>query len=79
MTPPIEWNDSEPGFPDFLPPQTDPVALMPEQVAERIKGILEAVGVDVYITGARISARFPDGAGCCYLPFEVNAQGTTRR
>jgi hypothetical protein len=76
---PCEWNDSEPGFPDFMPPKAAPVELTSAQVAERIKGILEAAGVDLYITKARVSARFPDGAHCCYLPFEVQAAGYTRR
>jgi hypothetical protein len=32
------------------------------EVAERLKGILKAAGVKMLITGARVSAIFPDGS-----------------
>jgi hypothetical protein len=33
-----------------------------DEVAERLKGILKATGVKMLITGARVSAIFPDGS-----------------
>jgi hypothetical protein len=32
------------------------------EVAERLKGILKAAGVEMLITDARVSAFFPDGS-----------------
>jgi hypothetical protein len=37
-----------------------------EEVAERLKGILKAVGVEMLITDARVSAIFPDGSVAYY-------------
>jgi hypothetical protein len=73
---PIEWNDSEPGFPDHLPPKPEPRKLTQAEVQRRIKGVLEAAGIECLITG-RISAEFPDGAKCSYTPLcmETDARG----
>ena len=76
MTPPVEWHDNEPTFPDFLPPKPEPVLLTAYEAQERIKGVLEAAGITCLITG-RISAVFPDGAKCSYthLCVEAGARG----
>jgi hypothetical protein len=44
------------------------------EVEQRIKGVLEAAGIDCLITG-RLTARFPDGAACCYVPVQIEANG----
>lgn len=69
---PVEWNEFEPTFPDFLPPKPEPVKLTEAEVRERIKGVLEAAGIECLITG-RISALFPDGAKCSYTHLCVEA------
>jgi hypothetical protein len=43
-----------------------------EQVAERLKGILKAYGVDMLITDARVSAFFPDGSVASYEPLYLD-------
>lgn len=48
-----------------------------EEVNERIKGILEAAGVDCVIVG-HIGVLFPDGARCIYLPLNIDARGHER-
>jgi hypothetical protein len=71
---PIEWNESEPGFPDFLPPKPEPQRLTEEEVVWRIKGVLKAAGIEAFITDARISAVFPDGAEAFYQQLELDTR-----
>ena len=63
MTPPVEWHDNEPTFPDFLQPRK----LTAEEAVARIEGVLKAARIDVAIGGERrgrawMIATFPDGA-----------------
>jgi hypothetical protein len=62
---PVEWNDSEPGYPDFLPPK--PVTLSRADAEDRIERVLAAAGIDVDIWALEggsvdFTATFPDGA-----------------
>jgi hypothetical protein len=68
---PIEWNDSEPGFPDHLPPEkpSNPVvvALTRQEAEERIERVLEAAGISLDLFAVEggvvdVIATFPDGA-----------------
>jgi hypothetical protein len=45
-----------------------------EEVAERLKGILKAAGVEMLITDARVSAWFPDGSTACYQPLHLDTR-----
>jgi hypothetical protein len=68
MTPPIEWNDSEPGFPDHLPTKLEKREISHEEAIERIAGVLKAAGIKAYMYGCsccgEFSVTFPDGATC---------------
>jgi hypothetical protein len=73
----IEWNDSEPGFPDFLPPITRKPALSREDAELRMKGVLEAAGIIASIYGT-VLISFPDGVVYGPGEFTVNAEGYQR-
>lgn len=47
-----------------------------EEVASRLKGILKAHGVEMFITGleARVSAEFPDGSVAYYQPLHLDTR-----
>lgn len=68
----VEWNDS--GFPDFLPPVKKPAPqqLTAEETVWRIKQVLKAAGIEAFITEARISAYFPDGAVAVFKQLELD-------
>lgn len=59
------------------------IELTAAQAAERIKGVLEAAGIDIDtgidIDGPWVSATFPDGAWGCYEPLELLAYGYRSR
>lgn len=78
----IEWNDSEPTFPDFLPPlEPKPtVHLTAAQAKERIEGVLDAAGiaVDVWIESTW-KMEFPDGAKCYEENFYIESTGYPKR
>ena len=57
----IEWNDSEPCFPDFLPPLPKRLWLNPEEIRERIEGVLQAAGIKAYFRATDVEITFPDG------------------
>jgi hypothetical protein len=79
MTPPIEWNDSEPGFPDHLPPvPKKPLWLPPAEIRERIEGVLKAAGIDAYFNATDVEITFPDGARGLD-DFSVYVKGFERR
>lgn len=63
--PPVTWNESEPFFPDFLPP-VETTELTEEQATERLKGVLEAAGITGLLSGCNccgdMTLTFPDGA-----------------
>lgn len=65
---PIEWNDSEPGFPDFLPPLPKPPVLDKDEATERLEGVLKAAGIKLSMRGCSccgyFSVTFPDGSTC---------------
>lgn len=44
------------------------------EVAERLKGILKAAGVEMLITDARVSAIFPDGAVAYFQPLHLDTK-----
>lgn len=76
---PIEWNDSEPGFPDFLPPlPKNAQDLTPEQAKERLEGLLEAAGVSAAIFGYAF-IEFPDGKVLQPANVFIDAKGYNRR
>jgi hypothetical protein len=64
---PIDWNDSEPAFPDFLPP-LQKRELTREEVVARLDGVLKANGITVSLQscgccgGVEMKVSFPDGA-----------------
>jgi hypothetical protein len=76
---PIEWNDSEPGFPDFLPPAPTHRRLTEKDAAWRLKGILEAAGVDADIRTEYAYVKFPDGAVFSEAYLSIDAAGYTPR
>jgi hypothetical protein len=81
MTPPIEWNDSEPGFPDHLPPKAE---LTPEDAQARIEGVLKAAGIRVHIGSCGccppwMRVTFPDGATFEGDIDHIDADGYTHR
>jgi hypothetical protein len=45
-----------------------------DEVAERLKGILKAAGVAMLITGARVSAIFPDGSVARYQELHMDTE-----
>jgi urease gamma subunit len=45
-----------------------------DEVAERLKGILKATGVEMLITDARVSAIFPDGSVAYYQPLHLDTK-----
>jgi hypothetical protein len=75
---PVEWNDSEPGFPDFLPPITRKPEITREQAEWRLKAVLEAAGIIANFYGSALLS-FPDGVVYGPAEFTVNAEGYTRR
>jgi hypothetical protein len=80
---PVDWNDNEPTFPDFLPPSTPNARLTQDAAQARIKGILEAAGVRGAIVvgpaGSYVYLDFPDGAVYSECGLFVSAEGYTRR
>jgi hypothetical protein len=51
-----------------------PDRLSSEEVAARIKAALKDAGIKALITGARISAIFPDGQNVCYEQLELDTE-----
>jgi hypothetical protein len=72
---PVEWNDSEPGFPDFLPPKLP--WMTPEEGCARIEGVLRAAGIKAYFRAEDVEITFPDGE-LCLDDFTVLVDGYTR-
>lgn len=71
----VEWNDS--GFPDHTPmepPLPKYPRLTNEDLAWRVKEILKASGVEMLITGGRVSAIFPDGAVAYFQQLELDTR-----
>jgi hypothetical protein len=54
--------------------KTDVASLTDTDVAWRIKTILKAYGVEALITGAHISAVFPDGAKALFRNLEIDTR-----
>jgi hypothetical protein len=85
MTPPVEWHDNEPTFPDFLPPKPEPKQLSREEAEARLEGVLEAAGIslDLYASeGGMVDviATFPDGAAFRETDrINLLAEGYTKR
>jgi hypothetical protein len=82
----VEWNDSEPTFPDFLPPLPPKREITYAEAAERIERVLEAAGVKLklgfsnYDYWLDMDAEFPDGARFVGVgAFSIEARGYTRR
>jgi hypothetical protein len=44
------------------------------EAAERLKGVLKAAGVKMLITGARVSAIFPDGSVARYQELHMDTE-----
>lgn len=61
MTPPVEWHDNEPTSPDFLPPIKRKLWLTPQEISERIGGVLAAAGIKADFRAADVEITFPDG------------------
>lgn len=76
---PIEWNDSEPGFPDFLPPKPEPKRLTASEAQERLNGILNAAGVYADISTSYAYVKFPDGALFSESQLNIMAEGYPER
>jgi hypothetical protein len=77
---PVEWNDSEPGFPDFLPPKpTGRRHLSDTEVRERIEGILKASGIKIQCVLLDVCAHFPDGTYAFTDGIDVFADGLNFR
>jgi hypothetical protein len=77
---PIDWNDSEPGFPDFLPPEKPtPKRLTASEAQERLSGILNAAGVYADISTSYAYIHFPDGARFSESQLNIRAEGYTNR
>jgi hypothetical protein len=77
---PIEWNDSEPGFPDHLPPKPE---ITKEEAIERIEGVLKAAGIKASLYGCsccgEFDVTFPDGATCSDTSIgSIEVDGYTR-
>jgi hypothetical protein len=81
---PIEWNDSEPGFPDFLPPKPAPKKLTLEETKERLEGVLKAAGIKIKLGGCGccgspfVEATFPDGATSDVDDLKLDVDGYTK-
>jgi hypothetical protein len=76
---PVTWNDSEPGFPDFLPPKPAPVRLADDEAVQRLKGVLEAAGIELDGFLEAMDVKFPDGAVAVLDWRYIEANGYTRR
>lgn len=83
MTPPVEWHDNEPTFPDFPPPLPGPSRITQDDAQARIKGILDAAGVRGAIVvgpaGSYVYLEFPDGTVYSENGLFVSADGHPRR
>jgi hypothetical protein len=83
---PVDWNEYEPTFPDFLPPveKPQPVVLNDADAQSRIEGVLKAAGIKVRIGSCGccppwMVATFPDGAVFDGDIDTIAADGYTRR
>lgn len=61
MTPPVEWHDNGPESPDFLPPIKRKLWLTPQEISERIGGVLAAAGIKADFCAKDVEITFPDG------------------
>lgn len=78
MTPPVEWHDNEPTFPDFLPPlPPKPLWLTPQEGCARLEGVLKAAGIKAYFRAEDVEITFPDGERCLD-DFTVMVDGYSR-
>jgi hypothetical protein len=80
---PVDWNEYEPAFPDFLPP-VQKRELTKDEAVERLEGVLKAAGIKISMYGCsccgEFSVTFPDGATCDDNQVgEIEADGYTRR
>ncbi|MCP1937369.1 hypothetical protein J2R95_003164 [Bradyrhizobium japonicum] len=78
MTPPVEWHDNEPEFPDFLPPIKRKPVLSREEATQRLTGVLEAAGITAALFGTALIS-FPDGTVYGPLDFSVVSRGHPER
>jgi hypothetical protein len=74
---PIEWNDSEPGFPDHLPPLPPVLHINDTECRARLQGVLKAAGIKIWFCGS-MDVTFPDGATFADDGLIIEADGYSR-